>query len=269
MRYIKISFTALFISTLGIVLSYGQDCEELSANLFWNFEYVGPSTNLEQDDEFFIQCSVDGFVDMLAFQYTLEFDESVLEFQSLDDIDLPLIGPVESSYNPQSEYGGKLAILWTNTNGQNQTLEDNTEIYKVFFKVIGNPGECIQFEISSSLIELEIAHLFDNGEFCVELTNINYNFGEEGSIINCVTSTQELANSSFKLFPNPSSGIFNIDVNLASKATIYNTAGNKLLEFSLQEGLNLIELDQLKSGIYFIEIHSSEKFVGIQKLYIN
>jgi hypothetical protein len=67
------------------------------------------------------------------------------------------------------------------------------------------------------------------------------------------TNKYNLSNN-FIIYPNPSSGIFNIEIDenlVGSKATIYNLLGQKIKEFSLT---SRITNQSLNKGIYLFEI---------------
>jgi hypothetical protein len=70
--------------------------------------------------------------------------------------------------------------------------------------------------------------------------------------------------SGILIYPNPAAGVIKILYNDCSpiKARIYSVLGQKLIETTLIEGVNSINLQELPSGIYFINIASnSYKFI--------
>jgi hypothetical protein len=67
------------------------------------------------------------------------------------------------------------------------------------------------------------------------------------------TNSNKLKNS-FSVYPNPSNGNFNIEINenlIDSKATIYNLLGQKVKDFDLK---STTTNQNLNKGIYLLEI---------------
>jgi hypothetical protein len=65
---------------------------------------------------------------------------------------------------------------------------------------------------------------------------------------------------SIRLYPNPASGIVNIESKLSaiSKVEIYSVLGTKVLEAS---DSNIISVENLQSGLYLVKIYSDNKYV--------
>ncbi len=158
-----------------------QDCAEdigFADNLSWYFE--APDTDIVEGDTFAVTCMVDNFEEVLSFQYTINFDPTVLKFLSIDNTGSPLIGLVNINPTPSVLDQGYVGLLWTNGNGVGQTLDSNVSIYTLHFEAIGNPGNCADFQINSSFVPLEIAFENTDGSICTEIDNINYDitFGD-------------------------------------------------------------------------------------------
>ena len=177
-NFILFSIISLFIGTLSIA----QDCDEFAQNLSWDFQVNG--SPLETGDEFFIECNVTNFTNVLAFQYTLNFDPSVIKFKEIDNVGSPLIGPVEINSTPTVLENGQIAMIWTNGNGEAQSVTDGS-IYKLFFEVVGNPNDCSVWNLNSSLIPVEISWELPDGDICSENNTINYELSGGELCINC------------------------------------------------------------------------------------
>lgn len=75
----------------------------------------------------------------------------------------------------------------------------------------------------------------------------------------------------FTIYPNPSSGQFNIDYYLKddAKAHLYNVAGAEVGTYEMSQSLNTITIDEdLSPGIYFCMITVHEEVVGFEKVII-
>ena len=174
------------ISTLVLSFCFNfiiaQDCDELIDNLNWNIEVI-PQGPLQTGDQFFIEFHVTQFIDIIAFQYTLQFDSEILEFISIDNLGSELVGPVVVNDVQSSISNGNIPTIWTNGNGEPQTIQDGP-IFKMFFEVIGNPTECFEWDINSAIVEPEIAFELGGIEDCTT-DMINYNFSPAELCVDC------------------------------------------------------------------------------------
>ena len=82
------------------------------------------------------------------------------------------------------------------------------------------------------------------------------------TVLNC-SGLQEVENNMFKIFPNPSTGIFTIQMNHNENwqlIRVINQLGEELFHHSFESGLNnKFELN-LESGMYIIEIKTENSF---------
>lgn len=84
-----------------------------------------------------------------------------------------------------------------------------------------------------------------------------------------VTSVNNTPELNVKVFPNPSSGILNIEYNAISYAmmSIYTITGQKMLSKELNNGLNQIDLNNLNSGLYLLKLKDGDK-ESVQRIII-
>jgi hypothetical protein len=64
------------------------------------------------------------------------------------------------------------------------------------------------------------------------------------------------------IFPNPNSGNFNIkiaDFKKEATATLYDSNGKKIQDFTLTKGVNIIENESLAKGTYILFISVDDK----------
>lgn len=107
-----------------------------------------------------------------------------------------------------------------------------------------------------------------------DMTPSNQNFSyNQGAIIDLVPSTEGIAeNPTSKLltYPNPTSGIFNIECenkNLSGCSfCIYNELGKLLISNNLAKSNNTIDLSNLPDGIYFFHLIEDGKSTAFQKI---
>ncbi len=94
----------------------------------------------------------------------------------------------------------------------------------------------------------------------------------------CPDSTlSEYADSTFttisanpEIYPNPSKGIFTLELNdiLNANMAVYNTVGKIIFETPIIDNTTTIDLRELSSGIYFVRINSAQ-YNGIKKVVLN
>ena len=177
----KTTSFSFILSFLFLANLYSQDCDNYSIDVSWDFQIISSQDDIQQGDIFFIECYVTEFTDILAFHFTLEYDNDILEFFEFDDLGSELIGPVET--NTAIIENGQIPIIWTNLNGTPQTISDGG-IFKVFFEVRGNPNECFTWDINSNLIDIEIAYEIENNLICTE-DNIDFKFTPSEFCVGC------------------------------------------------------------------------------------
>lgn len=77
---------------------------------------------------------------------------------------------------------------------------------------------------------------------------------------NQILSTIKYDVDSIAVFPNPASGILNINQhNTFSKVSIYNIDGRLLQSFNFDEGNLKIDLGHLPSGLYLLQLESEHQ----------
>ena len=65
-------------------------------------------------------------------------------------------------------------------------------------------------------------------------------------------------NELISIFPNPTSGILNINaIEASSSVEVYNVIGDKVYTSSLVKGNNVIDLSSLSNGAYFVKLNSN------------
>ena len=60
------------------------------------------------------------------------------------------------------------------------------------------------------------------------------------------------------LYPNPGKTVFSVECETAMQLTVYNPAGEKILERNMEAGKQLLDLSAQKEGIYFIIIQHDD-----------
>jgi hypothetical protein len=75
----------------------------------------------------------------------------------------------------------------------------------------------------------------------------------------------EIAITTVSMHPNPSNGLFNIDIDLSSfkglSIEIYNTTGQLILQKTLAENVTQVDLTKHSKGMYFIKVETNNKTI--------
>jgi len=104
-------------------------------------------------------------------------------------------------------------------------------------------------------------YVLDNGGAKIDSVDVNFES----------TVSVEEQSIEFKAYPNPASGVFNVDMTTNSNTTslvIYNILGEKVITKSLTNGLNKVAIDKLNNGVYFYSILNKNDIIETKKLIV-
>lgn len=81
------------------------------------------------------------------------------------------------------------------------------------------------------------------------------------------TGVKELNSSSFEVYPNPSNGLVNINsTETITKVTVVNILGETIRSISSDSKQVMIDISDLKSNVYFLQITDAKNQTSIQKI---
>lgn len=100
-----------------------------------------------------VPVTVDGFTDIVNFSSTLNYDENVLTYKSIQNINSGVAGLDMSDFTTST--AGEVALTWTNPAGQN--LTNGQVLYEVCFDLdgIGGSSSAISFTGNSAMSSSE------------------------------------------------------------------------------------------------------------------
>ena len=91
-------------------------------------------------------------------------------------------------------------------------------------------------------------------------------------IVNDATRLKDNDSFNFKMYPNPSSGIVTFDIGNTEldKISIYSLMGKKIVDYTFSSPSTSIKLDlnELKTGSYLVELIDSSGFRSVKTLVI-
>lgn len=110
-------------------------------------------------DQVCVAFSVENFVDIESIQFTIEWDESIIEYASIQSFGLPGLDIFD--FNLASTATGTAAFFWSDDDGNLNTLTDGDVLFEVCFDAIGTLGQTSTVSIVGTPVAIEF---FGNGE---------------------------------------------------------------------------------------------------------
>lgn len=92
------------------------------------------------------------------------------------------------------------------------------------------------------------------------------------SVTICNSLIENVNNHQIKLYPNPSKGIFKVEVSEkleSGEVSIFNSIGQLLYKQSIKDGVNVIDLQKFSAGYYYSVITSKGEKIYGEKLLID
>ena len=124
------------------------------------FAIIASDETVMPGDNFCLDISVQDFTDIVSMQYTMGFDETQIEYSSVQSFNLN--GLNAGSIGTNQAASGILTLSWLDPEVDGETLPNGTVIYQVCFTAIG-PNNCS----ASSLFD------FPNSPTPPEVTDVN------------------------------------------------------------------------------------------------
>jgi hypothetical protein len=192
---------------------------------------------ISQDGYLDIPVRINSDMDVNALDVSLEIDPSVLKFESVIDLTNSL--QLLANYNENDQ-----TVRVTSNSVQKYDL--SAPVVVIRFKVLNG---------SLSKDQIKTTEGFINGE------RVRVNTGEQ--------SNQDILSGWVKLYPNPASTNFSIEVSDDSRVEIVDLEGRKLFDENLYQHSNkVIDAANLQNGVYLVKI-SNDKFTSIKRVIIN
>lgn len=126
-----------------------------------------------------VPISVQDFTDVLSFQYSVEWDPTILEFSSVNATG----SLADLNFGPAPPIVDVATVSWFDVSFMGIDLPDNTVIYELCFTVIGPPGSSSPITFSGTPTEMEAVNsaqqelgLVSNAGSVTVTGNINLTF---------------------------------------------------------------------------------------------
>jgi gliding motility-associated-like protein len=126
----------------------GDDCPE-----FTELELFGNTVSGENGDEVCIQVGVRGFNDVVAMQYSHNWNTDIIEFSHIQNLNLQNL--TMGNFGTGQAENGSLTLSYDGPGGQPISIPDNTIIYEVCFDVTGSTGQFSDFSFTSTPLPID------------------------------------------------------------------------------------------------------------------
>ena len=115
--------------------------------------------------------------------------------------------------------------------------------------MVGNTAQTTYFDedLESGTYSYAVSALYEEGES--EKTE-----SVEVKITVSITENNEIA---FVMYPNPTENYITIESAKVADVKIYSVNGQMLLQQSISEGKNTIDLSELNAGMYFVSVNNT------------
>ncbi len=228
---------------------------------------------VQPQETFIMEIKVDDFDDVVAAQFALFWDSTVLEYISVQDWGLPDIS-TSGNFNLMNASGGKIRFYWEDVLAAGVSVDDMATIFSIKFKAIGPLYSSSSVQIAadtastSTFFPIEIAS--NNGELEVEIQNGTVLVGGP----NASTETETIDFTLYQNSPNPFTEITYINFDLKSSTqaqlSIFDNTGKVVLEQNAMfaAGRNSIPVKRdifQSSGAYFFTL-KTEKATATRQL---
>ncbi len=107
-----------------------------------------PDMEVDPGSTFCVPVQVQNFDEITNMSFTLTFENTILEFQGLQNFGLP--GLDASNFDLTFANGGVLCVSWEDLSGLGETLPDGSVLFEMCFQAIGDPFDCAMFDLASN-----------------------------------------------------------------------------------------------------------------------
>jgi hypothetical protein len=111
---------------------------------------------IEQGTPVCVPVSVTNFRDLLSMQFSINWDAAILQFDSINAIELPGLN-ANNNFNSNDANNGVITLSWTAIDSDNgQSIPDETAIFELCFTAVGDLGVCTNLSFSGTPSPVEV-----------------------------------------------------------------------------------------------------------------
>jgi hypothetical protein len=124
-----------------------------------NIRFFTPNAGLAAGATQCYDVKVADFKNILATQYTLQWDKNVLAFAGLKEFKLPYMS--NENFGLSLAPNGTLTAVWIDNSLKGVTVPDNGAIYQICFKAVGKSGQSSAISVTGSPTAIEVVTVGD------------------------------------------------------------------------------------------------------------
>lgn len=221
-----------------------------------------PKITVDESEEFEIDVKVTDFTDLITMQYTLEWDATKLQYLETTNMNLPFMGPATFGDTSLNVDQGLLPVAWVDQSLGGVSVDDETVIFTIRMKAMGNVGDVIPLTYGNSPTVQEVVNVAQNPVPAIY---------EEGEITleNLVSVEQVDAAklSVYKNYPNPFEDFTYLPIELKETTnftlTITDLSGKEIFreQHTKGSGLHQLRIDGSifpAAGEYFYNVLTTD-----------
>lgn len=240
------NFMAVKIGDVNNDATVNAQSNEAESRSAKTLKLIAKEGNFRKNERIFVDVTADNYQDMLGAQFTLQFDQDALNFQTVHSGVLDMDA---SHYNATNASAGLISMSWNHADGE--TFGKNDVLFTLEFTATTNSTISRVLNISSDITKAE--------SYTHNLDVLNVDMEFRSNTVSQVT---------FELYqnnPNPFADNTVIGFNLTKAApatlTLYDVTGKVIKKINNQypAGYNEITIkaaDNLTQGIIFYELES-------------
>lgn len=128
--------------------------EEASPVMADNIQMTLPKGTMAAGTTQCFEVKVAAFKDILATQYTLNWDPKVLTFKEIKEFKLPFM--TKENFGIALAPNGKLSSVWIENSLKGATIPDGGAIYQLCFEAAGKAGQSSELWVSGTPTAIEV-----------------------------------------------------------------------------------------------------------------
>jgi gliding motility-associated-like protein len=103
-----------------------------------------------------VTIDVSNFIDVLSFQFTIQWDPAVLQLPTPLSTSVNNLGTLNDIFFGPGTPTNSLTVSWSDADFSGESLPDNTGIFEICFTVVGPVGSSTPITFSGNLTQIEV-----------------------------------------------------------------------------------------------------------------
>jgi gliding motility-associated-like protein len=138
-----------FLAAIGMVFL------AFSANAQLTFTFVPSNSTPALGETITVDVVVTGFTDIALYQYSINWNQNLLSYQGLSNLNLPGLS-VGGSFGTTQTSNGILTTSWSDPGGGVTSVPDGTVIYTITYDVVASSGATTDIMFTGTPVGFEI-----------------------------------------------------------------------------------------------------------------